>query len=204
MYAKVFARLWDAQFLHSGTPSLTEDTVMGWHYHSASDKFIVMVLVTQSCLTLCDPTDGSPPGSSVHGILQARILGWVAIFFSRGSSWFKDQTQVSCMSGRFFTVWATREAWQTHKHGLQENLAISKNSEAWLARVGQRWFMEWGLAGVECYRVSGDPPDDEVAGRTFQGEEQGSRDAGTASKIQEFCPGNGSTFVAMPGHISLK
>ena len=48
------------------------------------------VLVAQSCLTLCDPVDCSPPGSSVHGILQARILGWVAISFSRGSSQPRD------------------------------------------------------------------------------------------------------------------
>ena len=113
VYTKVFARLWDAQFLHSGTPSPTGDIGMAWHYYNTSDKRIVIVIVTQSCLTLCDPMDCSLPGSSVHGILQARILGWIAIFFSRGSSWFKDQTQVSCMSGRFFTLWATREAWQT-------------------------------------------------------------------------------------------
>ena len=54
--------------------------------------------------------DCSLPGSSVHGILQARILEWEAILFSRGSSWLRDQTQVSCTAGRFFTVWATREA----------------------------------------------------------------------------------------------
>ena len=59
--------------------------------------------VTQSCPTLCDPMDGSPPGSSVHGILQARILEWVAIPFSRGSSLPRDRTQVSCTSGRYFT-----------------------------------------------------------------------------------------------------
>ena len=47
---------------------------------------------------------------TVHGILQARILEWVAIPFSRGSSQPRDQTQVSCISGRFFTSWATREA----------------------------------------------------------------------------------------------
>ena len=46
----------------------------------------VNVLVTWSCLTLCDPVDCSPPGSSVHGVLQARILEWVAMLFSRGSS----------------------------------------------------------------------------------------------------------------------
>ena len=73
-------------------------------------KVKLVVLVTQSCLTLCDPMDCSPPGSSVHGILQARILEWVAIPFSRGSSQPRDGTQVSCIAGRFFTIWATREA----------------------------------------------------------------------------------------------
>ena len=56
----------------------------------------IKVKVTQSCLTLCDPRDDSLPGSSVHGILQARILKWVAIPFSRESSQLTDQTQVSC------------------------------------------------------------------------------------------------------------
>ena len=59
--------------------------------------------------TLWDPMDGSPPGSSVRGILLARIREWVAIPFSRGSSWPRDWTQVSCIAGEFFTVWATRK-----------------------------------------------------------------------------------------------
>ena len=63
------------------------------------------VLVVQSCLTLCDPTDCSSPGFSVHGVAQARILGWVAIPSSRGSSWPRDGAWVSCIAGRFFTVW---------------------------------------------------------------------------------------------------
>ena len=63
------------------------------------------VFIAQSCLTPCDPMDCSPPGSSVHESLQARILEWVAISSSReGSSQPRDQTQVSCMVGRFFTV----------------------------------------------------------------------------------------------------
>ena len=68
----------------------------------------------QSCRTLCDPMDCNLPGSSVHGILQARILEWVAISFSRGSSQPRDRTCISCIAGRFFTIWATREApeWQ--------------------------------------------------------------------------------------------
>ena len=65
--------------------------------------------VSQSCMTLCDPVDCSPPGSSVHGILQARILEWGAISFSRGSSWPRDRTQVSRIVGRHFNLWATRE-----------------------------------------------------------------------------------------------
>ena len=62
------------------------------------------VLVAQSCLTLCDPTDYSSPSSSVHGILQVRTLEWIAIPFSTGSSRPKDQTGVSCIAGRFFTI----------------------------------------------------------------------------------------------------
>ena len=71
--------------------------------------------VAQLCPTLCNPVDCSLPGSSIHGILQARILEWVAISFSRGSSQPRDQTQVSCIAGRHFTLWATREAqeWAT-------------------------------------------------------------------------------------------
>ena len=66
--------------------------------------------VAQSRRTLCHPIHCSLPGSSVHGILQARILKWVAIPFSRGPSQSRDQAQVSCIAGRYFTIWATREA----------------------------------------------------------------------------------------------
>ena len=54
--------------------------------------------------------DCSLPGSSVHGILQAKILEWVTIPFSKESYWPRDQIQVSCNAGRFFTIWATKEA----------------------------------------------------------------------------------------------
>ena len=77
--------------------------------------------VAQSCLTLCDPVDCSPPGSSVHGILQARTLECIAIFFSRGSSWPRDWTQVSCIAGRRLNLWATSKyksklQWDTTSH----------------------------------------------------------------------------------------
>ena len=70
----------------------------------------VCVLVPQSRPTLWDPMDCYLPGTSVSGALQARILEWVALPFSKGSSRSRDQTQVSCIAGRCFTVWATREA----------------------------------------------------------------------------------------------
>ena len=69
------------------------------------------VLVAQSCLTVCNPMDCSPPGSSVHGILQTRILEWVATPFSRGCSWLRSQTLFSCIAGRFFTIWALGKPW---------------------------------------------------------------------------------------------
>ena len=68
--------------------------------------------IIKLCLSF---SDCSPPGSSVHGISQARILGWVAIAFSRGSSQPRDQTQVSCTAGRFSTLWAT---WEVLSLGL--------------------------------------------------------------------------------------
>ena len=68
------------------------------------------VLATQLCSTLWDPMDSYPPGFSIHGIFQAWKLEWIAIPSSRGSSWPRDWTQVSCIAGRLFTIWATREA----------------------------------------------------------------------------------------------
>ena len=67
-------------------------------------KVKLKVLLTQSCPTLCDPTDRSPPGSSVHVISQARLLEWVAISYSRRSSPASNQTCVSCLAGGFLTT----------------------------------------------------------------------------------------------------
>ena len=73
-------------------------------YLISKRSIVEWVKVAQSCLTLWDLMDCNPPGSSVHGILQARIGEWVAIAFSRGSSPPRDQTWVSCILGRFFTI----------------------------------------------------------------------------------------------------
>jgi len=74
----------------------------------SSKGFLTQSEVAQSCPTLCDPVDCSPPGSSVHGILQPRILEWVAISFCRGSFRPRDRTQISRIAGRCFNLWATR------------------------------------------------------------------------------------------------
>ena len=79
----------------SGKSSRTENTLLGCHMCGQSP---------QSCPTLCNPMDYSPPDSSVHGILQARILEWVAISFSRESSRPRDGTHVSCITGGCFTA----------------------------------------------------------------------------------------------------
>ena len=76
----------------------------------------MLCLIAQSCLTLCDPMDCSLPGSSVHGIFQAKILEWVAISCSQGSSQPRDKTVSPAVAGRFFTTSATWEALYNAKH----------------------------------------------------------------------------------------
>ena len=68
------------------------------------NESILLAKLLQSCPTLCNHMDHSLPGSSFHGILQARILEWVVISFSRGSPRRRDQTQVFSIAGRYFTV----------------------------------------------------------------------------------------------------
>ena len=75
-----------------------------------NNNWKVKVLATQLCPILCNPMDYRLPGSDIHGILQARVLERVAIPFSSRMSQPRDWTQVSCISGRFFAIWATREA----------------------------------------------------------------------------------------------
>ena len=78
----------------------------------------ICVLVTQSCPTLYNPMDYSLSGSSVHGILQARTLEWVAILFSRGPSQPRGRTWVLCIAGRLFTIWDTRNTGHLCFHKL--------------------------------------------------------------------------------------
>ena len=85
-------------------------------------------IVTQSCPSLCDPMYWIPPDSSVHGILQARILEWVAMPFSRGFCLSRDQIQVSCIMGRYFPAWAT-----------------SSHVRMWELDYKEGWVPEWKM-----------------------------------------------------------
>ena len=112
----------DAFFLCDRNVAVTKQTnisLLEFNFSEQTDKKKICIVlegakvrceVAQSCPTLCDPMDYSLPGSSVHGIFQARILEWVAISSSRRSSRPGDWTRVSCIVGRCFTIWATREA----------------------------------------------------------------------------------------------
>ena len=106
------------------------------------------VLVAQSCLTLCDPMDCSLPGSSVHRI-EARILEWVAIPFSRGSSWPRDRSQVSCIAGRFFTIWTIREAHiSLHICTNSENILYQDQTLRSTIGSGYWWYLNLGSSLV--------------------------------------------------------
>ena len=82
-------------------------------------------LKSLSCVRLCDTMDCSLPGSSIHGIFQARVLQWVAIYFSRESSWPRDWTWFSHIAERRFTIWATREAYYVYLNFLEKLTAIT-------------------------------------------------------------------------------
>ena len=106
-----------SSFIHNsqnlGTTKMSFDRWSNklWYIHTMEYYTAIRVKVkVKSCPALCDPMDCSLPGSSLHGILQARVLEWVAISFSRGSSQSRDRTWVSCIPGRRFNLWATREA----------------------------------------------------------------------------------------------
>ena len=93
--------------------------------------------VSQSCPTFCNPMDCSAPGFFVHGIFQARILGWAAIYFSRGSFQPRDRTLVSCTAERRFTVWATREAQDGLRWALSQSISEASLPCPW------RSLIEW-------------------------------------------------------------
>ena len=103
--------------------------------------YAVLCLVSRWYPTLWDPMVCSSPGSSVHGILQARILQWIAMPSSRGSSQPRDQIQVSPIAGGFFTVWATREAQNTGEGGPSLLQGIFLTQESNWDLLNCRWIL---------------------------------------------------------------
>ena len=109
----------------------------------------VKMLVAQPCPTLWDPMDCSLPGSSVHGILQARILKWVALPFFRGSSQPRDRTQVSHIASGFFTVWATKDKFTkfsiSNQHGKNTLSSLVAQTVKNLPAMWETWIQSLGL-----------------------------------------------------------
>ena len=116
-----------------------------WSFASIS-IFQCCYLVIKSCLTLSDPMDRSPPGSSAHGILQARVLEWVAISFSTESSWPKDQTHTSHIGRQVLYHWTTKKVHIFHYFTLKE---IQRKKVKLLSHV-QLFVTPWAVA----YQVS--------------------------------------------------
>ena len=101
----------------------------------------------QSCLTFCYPMDCNLPGSSGHGISQARIPEWVAISFSRGSFWLGDRTQVSCMAGKLFTIWS--HALIDHDYRSLRTLCCSISVESYC--LHKHWVDVTKIWTVRCH-----------------------------------------------------
>ena len=101
-------------------------------------------LVAQLCPTLCNPKDCSPPGFSINGILQARILKWVAISFSRGSSCPRDRTRISCLSRQTLSHWASREV-QAYMHSTDK-----RQHSSWDASPQASWYRDDSVLSPSC------------------------------------------------------
>ena len=137
----------------------------------------MLVISKQLYPTVWKPIDCSPSGSSVHGILQARILEQVVISFSRGSSQPRNQTQVSCIAGRFFTIWAIREAlqkgiframklycvilhWGMHVTFVKTHRLHNTKNEPhlnygpWMMMVYQSWFITFNKCTVLVWALT--------------------------------------------------
>ena len=121
--------------------------------------FLFVCLVTKPCPTLCDPMDCSPPGSSVHGIAQARILEWVAISLSRGSSWPRDRTHVSCIGRWILYQGASREALTSsiQQHLFHWTRVGSESQQMVSVQVVQMKKLQWKDSLQRCEWVKGAP-----------------------------------------------
>ena len=105
----ILSYLWKSEVQHQFSQGPVPSRNSGWilsYLFWLLPGFLILCVSHSAEWPLCDLMNCSLPGFSGHGILQARILVWIAIFFSRGSFWPRDQTWISRIAGRFFTIWA--------------------------------------------------------------------------------------------------
>ena len=94
----------------------------------------VVKVKSLSCVLLCDPMDCSLPGSSIHGIFQARVLEWIAVSFSRGCSRPRDRTWVSHIADRCFTVWTTSQVYSSSRINIKKGPTKGESIWKWAQR----------------------------------------------------------------------
>ena len=141
LHTKANPGTWDLSF-----PPALGKTHLGYHPITSSVTHVLRIYadhcreseVAQSRPTHWDCMDCSLPGSSIHGFFQARVLEWVAISFSRGSSQPRDRTQVSCIAGRSFTIWTPREAHCKERRAANSDI-ILKPRNLYHRRAGKTW-----------------------------------------------------------------
>ena len=154
---------WDFTILSSSSLALCPKPAHSRCLGSACGKPIAN-MHAQSCTTLYHPMDCCLPGSSIHGILQARILEWLALPYSKDSSWPRDQTCISCAAGGFLTHWAIisknisllRGGWESEKVGAPEDSTFLPESICawiWLC-THSRAVIEWLPCTRQCARTS--------------------------------------------------
>ena len=124
-------------------PDEVKSTVRWPRSHKWQSACFTRSEVSQSCLTLCNPMDCTLAGSSVHGIFQVTVLEWLAISFSRASSWPRFRTWVSHLAGSRFTLWATREAlWVYRKFNYLTKAILEWKCRMSLLCFSGRWDAE--------------------------------------------------------------
>ena len=131
-----------------------EETVLNWEEGSGHSSDVIVYSLRHFQL-FCNPVDYCPPGSSVHRIFQARRLEWIAISFSRGSSWLRDRTCISCNDRWILYHWSTREVlFIIYRDQKEKDSKLSSNS--WDYKIGSQVtpFTEIGIIGGVAWTVS--------------------------------------------------
>ena len=152
-FSKNYTSLW---YLKQNSPSPPSSQLSKMVASLVVQWIRILSRLAQSCPTHCNPMDCSLPGSSVHGIFQAIVLEWIVISFSKGSSQPRDQTQVSHIVDRCFTIWATRESQKneteilpkSHQTYLLLVFSLSPKDSANFAPCVCGWIM---LLELECF-----------------------------------------------------